>query len=93
MGIESTVTITRDTAIQHILQIDQLILDRNYRELESITHEYDCDIRSLVDSTTPTGADEDALNYWTETMLGDQMDRPLYRLSPHENYDVVEGDI
>jgi hypothetical protein len=49
--------------------------------------------RTLVDSTTPTGADEDALNYWTDTMLGDQMDRLLYRLSPHENYDVVESDI
>ena len=80
---------SRDLAIQHIMEIDQLILDKNYLELETISHELDWDIRSLVDSTKPTGANKDTLNRWTNTMLGDQMDRPLYRLSPFDNYDIV----
>jgi len=35
MGIRSTLDISRDTAIRRILQMDALIIDKNYREIES----------------------------------------------------------
>jgi hypothetical protein len=88
MGIKSTVEISRDTAIKRILKMDALIIDKNYREIESSTSEGDRDIASLVNKAEPLNVDEATLDKWTDTMLGDQMDYPLYRFSLFNNYIV-----
>ena len=90
MGIKSTCEITRASAIQRILKIDQLIFDKNYRELASEVCEGDSDIKSLLDDANPRGADKGPLSCWTDAMLGDQMDRPLYRRSMFDSY-LVSG--
>lgn len=86
MGIKSTRDISRDTAIKRILQMDALIIDKNYREIEPEAFEGDSDLATLVNKAEPLNIDEATLNKWTDTMLGDQMDYPLYRFSMFDNY-------
>ena len=86
MGIKSTSDISRDTAIRRILKMDALIIDKNYREIESEAFEGDSDLTALVNGAEPLSVDEEALEKWTDTMLGDQMDYPLYRFSMFDNY-------
>jgi hypothetical protein len=85
MSIKSTREISKDMAISRILKIDTLIIENNYREIESATFE-DSEISFLVDKTEPLNVDEKTLNMWTDTMLGDRMDYPLYRFSMFDNY-------
>jgi hypothetical protein len=86
MSIKSTREISRDTAIRRILKMDALIIDKNYREIESEAFEADSDITTLVNGAEPLNVDEEALEKWTDTMLGDQIDYPLYRFSMFDNY-------
>jgi hypothetical protein len=86
MGYKTTRSIDRGMAIKRILQMDALIQDKDYREIESETHENAEYLAELVNSATPLAANETSLNKWTNTMLSEQMDRPLYRFSLLENY-------
>jgi hypothetical protein len=90
MGVQSTVTIDRDRAIERILKIRELILQRRYRDLEKEAFEPDLHPKELVDNWD---ADDscfvDNLQNWTNGMLGDQLDYPFFRFSMFENYDVV----
>lgn len=86
MGIKSTRDIKRSTAIARILEIDALIIDKDYREIERKVSESDNQLQYLVDEAEPLNIDEYALSKWTDSMLGDQMDTPLYRYSLFDNY-------
>jgi len=86
MGIRSTRSISRDTAIRRILQMDALITDKNYCEIESEAFEGNSDLATLVNNAEPLNVDEATLDKWTDTMLGNQMDYPLYRFSMFDNY-------
>lgn len=86
MGIESTRYIDREMAIERIVKIDALIIDKNYREIESVTFEGDSDLAALVNKATPLKLSETELDKWTDDMLADQMDYPLYRFSMFDNY-------
>lgn len=90
MSIKTTRNIGRDEAIRRILRIDALIRDKDYRELETETLEPNDDLAMLVINATPLNTSEQELSKWTDTMLGDFMDRPLYRHSIFDNYLVVE---
>jgi hypothetical protein len=85
MGIRSTKDISRYVAIKRILKMDALIIDKHYLKIEPEISEED-GLSYLVDVAETLGVDEDTLKKWTDTMLGDQMDYPLYRFSMFENY-------
>lgn len=86
MGIKTTINVTRGNAIARLLQIDTLILDKNYRALQNITCEPDDFFSEYVNTSVPLSVDEEALMKWTDTMLADKLDEPLYRFSMFENY-------
>ena len=60
MGIRSTRNIDRETAIQRILSMDTLIINKDYRQIEVETCEGDCDFANLVDNTEPLNANEES---------------------------------
>jgi len=91
MGIRSTKDISRDVAITRILKMDTLIIDKDYRKIESEVSEEGC-VSYFVDNSDPLNADEYKLKKWTDTMLGEQMDYPLYRFSMFENYLVSSSE-
>lgn len=92
MGIKSTRYISRCTAVSRIIEIDKIIADKNYRELESLTSEHDIDLASFVNNTTPLNTNEGELSKWTDTMLGDKMDEPFYRFSMFDNYLIKDDE-
>jgi isopentenyldiphosphate isomerase len=92
MGIRSTSDISRCTAVSRIIEIDKIIADKNYRELESLTSEYDIDLVSFVNNATPLNTNEDELSKWTDTMLEDMMDKPFYRFSMFDNYLIKDDE-
>jgi hypothetical protein len=91
MGIRSTKDISRDVAITRILKMNALILDKHYLKIEPEISEED-GLSYLVDVAEPLNVDEETLNKWTDTMLGDQIDYPLYRFSMFENYLVSASE-
>lgn len=87
VGIKSTVHIIYNDAIARIKEVEELALTKNYRAIERITSESEEDLQLFIDSYRPVLI----LNYWTNKMLGDYMDRPFVRFSMFENY-IVEGE-
>ena len=88
MVIRITKFIDRRSAISRIREVAFLISNREFRKLEDITHERASDIRNIVEEGVNFNIDE--LEKWTDNMLGDQMDEPLYRYSMFDNYLVSE---
>lgn len=84
MGIKSTMTISRDAAICRIETIQELILLKDYRGLESTTTETSHSISVFIDE----GIVPADFSKWTNKMLEDQMDKPYYRHSMFDNYHV-----
>lgn len=88
MGIQSTRDITREQAIDRILEIVDLIKIKNYRKLEEISYETDLNLQEFVENWIPI----DSLNIhsWTNKMLEDYIDNPFFRYSLFDNYLIKE---
>jgi hypothetical protein len=96
MSIKSTQDITRQNAINRIIEISSLAKDRNFYKLEKITnesgghgfsnfiHEHNW-YNSFYDYS-----DMDTLNKFTNATLEDIMDSPFYRFSMFENYIILK---
>lgn len=89
MGIQSTREISRQRAIERIVKISDLIVNKNYRSLEDVTDESDYNLQKFVDSYTEGTLTEDALEGWTDTMVEEKVDEPFFRHSQFDNYQVV----
>lgn len=85
MGIRSTRNISRDFAIQRILEVNFLLEERDYRALEDIICE-DGSVKYFIDNEQPLDINPDELERWTDTMLEDKIDEPFWRLSMFDNY-------
>lgn len=84
MGIQSTRYITRETAIDRIRVITNLIKRKDYLGLDSNSFEPDYDIQEFVDNCIIV--DIYYLDRWTDKMLEDYMDNPYFRFSLFDNY-------
>lgn len=93
MGIKTTISISREQAVDRIVHINQLVIEKNYRALQETTCEHDESFSKLVDSAEPLTLDRQTLMQWTDTMLDDKLDEPLYRFSMFENYLVSSCDL
>ncbi len=82
MGIESTQTISRNTAIKRINFISELVKEENFLALEENSYEEYPPLNIEVITIT---------DYYTNSMLASIMDRSFYRFSMFENY-FVEND-
>ena len=89
MGIQSTQDVSRAEAINRIYEIDELILNKKYKDLEDTTGEHDINLESFVNSECDLIRDKDLSN-WTDTMLEDKIDEPFYRYSMFDNYAITE---
>ena len=88
MSIQSTRTITRESAIERIGRVALLVEGGYYRILEEITSEPDYNLTGCLHE----GVDFERTNLrnWTNTMLEEVMDKPFYRYSLFENYNVED---
>ncbi len=93
MGIQSTVDYQRSGAIERVSETFELILDRDYRKLDERAYELDYSVYRFVDAhiVEVSALSSQDLNKWTNDMLERWMDKPFFRQSPFENYNVV-GD-
>lgn len=89
MGIQSTQDISKCDAINRIHKIDELVLNRKYKDLEDTTGEYDINLESFIDSECALIGERN-LSSWTDTMLENKMDEPFYRYSMFDNYVITE---
>ena len=92
MGIQSTVTITRDVAIKRIREIIELVKAMNYREIENITFEDSYSVSEFVFRIREDFLiqNTDQVDMWTNKMLESVMDMPFFRRSMFNNYWVVD---
>ena len=93
MGIESTRYITREDAIDRIKGIAKLLIERDYREIETQSFERGTDVWSLrefADNWNP--GEVSGVENWTDEMLGNYMDNSFFRYSMFENYLVKEEE-
>lgn len=89
MGIQSTITITREYAIYRINDVIGAIEDHNYRKIEEMSFEKsDENIRDFVDSFMGE-IDIEHIDKWTNGMLVEVMNRPFFRVSRFENYMIL----
>lgn len=84
MSIQSTRTITRETAIFRINEIKSLVAEQDYKGIEATTFEPDYNICDFVNR----GAELCNLSKWTDRMPEDQIDAPFYRFSMFDNYRI-----
>lgn len=86
MGIKSTRTISRESAISRIIYINGLMSAKLYKQLEESTSEDDYTITpSLVDGRVMNLCNIDD---WTDQMVEDKIDEPFFRFSMFDNYDL-----
>lgn len=90
MSIKSTVNISRQWAIDRILEVTQLINTENYLGLEKISSESDYDIEDFILMKKLTVYNCDQLSKWTNSMLEKLLDKPFYRESKFSNYLINE---
>ena len=97
MSIKSTQDITRQNAINRIIEISSLAKDRNFYELEKITNESggDTSFSNFIhehnwNNSFYDYSDTDTLNKFTNATLEDIMDSPFYRFSMFENYIILK---
>lgn len=84
MGIQSTKYTSRDAAINRIIGVSEMVRHSNYRELELVSFETEENILAVA------CVDLVNISQWTDSMLSDQMDLPLYRASMFENYLIMD---
>jgi hypothetical protein len=96
MSIKSTQDITRQNAINRIIEISLLVKDRNFYELEKITNESgDTSFSNFIQehnwyNSFYDYSDMNTLNKFTNATLEDIMDSPFYRFSIFENYIILK---
>ena len=91
MGIKSTKDISINSAIYRITEIAELVLEKDYRAIEGISNEDSCSLEYFVNNDIPPPLGSNMLLKWTNKMLKNQLDKPFYRWSMFENYNIV-GD-
>lgn len=92
MGIQSTREIRRWQAIERIELIYKLAIDFDYREIEDESCEDDYDVEDFVDKFNLTQDKIDNINKWSNSMLEKYMDKPFFRYSMFDNYDVIDNE-
>lgn len=92
MGIKSTQYVTRQDAITRILEIDALLSQKRYRDLDNATGEHDYSVENFVNETAPLGITLGEIENWSDTMIEDELDEPFYRWSMFDNYYIREDD-
>lgn len=92
MGIKSTSYITRQAAIDRIVSMSALIKDKDYLGIESATSEegYGMSFKEVVDNSILP--DISNIENWTNRMLEDCMDWPLFRYSMFDNYLICSDE-
>ena len=92
MSIKSTSYITRENAINRILFIADLIVNRQYKTLEENSGEHDINIADEVEASHNMAQKyiEDDLEEYTDEMLEDIIDTCFYRNSMFDNYFIGE---
>ena len=89
MGIKSTQYITRQEAIDRITVVNLWASRKNYREIEQMCFEMECNLQEFVDEYIPV--DTTNLEVWTDDMLADKMGEPFIRRSMFDNYLIREA--
>ena len=89
MGIQSTMNVSRQWAIDRIKRIVSLKREHDYRAIEAITSEVEHTVQDFVDYTV--AIDAYYIEKWTNTMLENALDRPFYRESHFYNHVVVDN--
>lgn len=92
MGIQSTEYVTRQAAITRVLEIDALLMQKRYRDIEEATSEHDYSVENFVNETKPLCITLDEIEQWTDSMIEDKLDEPFYRWSMFDNYYIREED-
>ena len=94
MGIQSTMDITREDAIERIIKVEYLAFHKKCKDLEDNTFEPDYSVDSFIDKfhqRLSLGVlVETDLTQYTDSMLEKVMDKPFYRYSMFDNYMIVE---
>jgi len=97
MGIKSTSYIDRQSAIERISKMLELIKIKHYREIEENTFEdSSSSIENILNDKEVEISNTKILNmnlkYCTNQQLEDILDKPFYRFSMFENYFIKEED-
>jgi hypothetical protein len=87
--------IRREDAIERINLVRSLVTGRNYRELDIVSSEdgirkHEDLVQEAFDDLNTRRAWEVPVERWSNDMLEEQMDKPLYRHSYFDNYHVLE---
>jgi hypothetical protein len=89
MSIQSTLEITRETAIKRIIEIQELIVCEEYRTLENITNEPDYDLEDFVKNYEDM-INVNGLKNYTNKMLENIIDSAFFRYSMFDNYSIID---
>lgn len=89
MGIQTTQNISREIAIERIVNINFLIQNKEYLILENVTFEPDFNIKSFVNEFV-SEINESDLSKYTNKMLEDILDQPFYRFTMFDNYFISD---
>jgi hypothetical protein len=87
MSICTTEEITREAAIDRIMKINTLVLNRDYRGVEMSSFEPNEDVEMFVNNHAAMAT---SIDKWTNRMLEKYMDRPFFRRDNTTNYRVVD---
>jgi len=88
MGIKSTQYISRERAIERIIDIITAARNDDYKYIDHHSSEYNYDIRDYV--SVLKNIDIMNIDKWTDMMVEDTMDYPFIRYSMFDNYLVEE---
>jgi len=92
MGIQHTIDITREQAIDRIKCISNLVLEKDFLKIEQTRNYEDDSLTDFVADNINT-VEEITLNCdkYTNQMLEEIIDKPFYRFSMFENYFVIDN--
>lgn len=88
MSIRSTITISRYQAIMRIENIHNLIVNFDYNSLSDASFEPEKDIQYFVDNFKKLSIEN--ISKWTNEMLEEILDKPYFRYSMFDNYNVID---
>jgi hypothetical protein len=91
MGIESTMNISKERAFERIIKIYQIIVNKEYRILEEESNE-EYLVEDYIDEFVLNDIDIFNIHKFTNRQLENIIDRPFFRFSMFENYDVIDED-
>lgn len=90
MGIQSTVDIRRDQAIYRIQTIVSLCIDNNAMALVGCTYEEDHNIRNFIKGVVDNRTCYNNLDDMLNCELEDILDKPYFRRTMFDNYNVID---